>query len=1127
MWNSSGCFVSLSVLFTLSALSASPCSDLQAQWQLAHRDVPVRVKGEEMPVTVLGEGGAPRAAAALLLVTVRDILGFSARLKLATADLCNLTQMTNWPSIAVVAPVAYMPSSGCNAEAHHVDLVTALTSAASDFSIHLLAHVPIEECEYLITNSALTLSGVAVILNKCGFIESKNISKQNTDCEECFAVLARNESQHDIGVAVELQRWITDSEIPLQIVYIETDLLLRTKILELQHQNKSFLFLDEDIWESNPKVFRVKPPLCVKSSNRCSYVLDSSIAVRVGNGGFMKRFALPISNFVSRFAPETTDLWEILQNEIYLQNISNIEEAACLWAFQNKNKIENWTLTANNNRQLPLVYRIKIFLCKDDPDLEEHINVLKIAGSLLNIKEVHYNLTLTTLVDCLDSENFTWKIIALAREQQIAGAIAWGWMVTAAVANAAEYGQLPLLLAGPTLAEVALDTKLVVHAVTAPLMNLTYAYLELLQRCNWMRVAILSDNTTYSKNFINMLLNEKKLLIREEIIDLKSVRVVLEKFRTLDARIFFVNTNANISSVILCTALALGMTPAAGFVWIVRDWRVAKCNVENDWDEMYHFTLGLTWRGGPTAGGSIEMQNELRKLWQTHENSLTGSSNSASLADALLFLGQGFANFVNEYPSHIYDLHGLDNALNFSKSLQKIIVNGTAQELKSKAGEKLVFIEKWHGNTGSSVALWYITPKGIVDVWPNNSTTCTQIVGIQPMDRYYCITFTTGDPFAPRCHLLTVCTTIAILTLAIISLYVARRARLSSISRREKEESKRVVSWLDTYLVQRNSITLFHVIGSGSNGQVRFAELRKPDKIVLVAAKEPKCCIGLYKENEFLREACILAPLRHENVIRLVGVCIGGGPPIVLMEHAYYNDLHRYLTFRRQFAISARRHEVPAKEAMEVSDGELTRFAREAARALEYLAHKRLVHRDVRAANCLVDKNRLLKLADFGMARELESEATLYMTTRRTLFPVLWMPPESLIKGVFSPASDIWSLGVLILEVSTLGARPYSDWPLEQVVAYVKSGGYPPLPPDTSKHTRNLLLACWQQDVKARPSAAFVHNFLTRNPHVISPALLTPDMPETNLHFIKRDRTFEEIERSRRNTSCTFISKDF
>ncbi|XP_050362014.1 uncharacterized protein LOC126781200 [Nymphalis io] len=1117
MWNSRSYLTIISALFTLSAMSAGPCSDLRTQWLRGPRDIPLRVKGDEMPVTVLGEGGAPRAAAALLLVTIRDVLGFSAHLELATANLCDLAARTNYlRSIAVVAPVAYWPSKGCNARNHHVDMVTTLALPASEFSIHLLARVSRETCKDLISNLTFYLS--SAILNNCGFIESKTISTQNRDCEKCFAVLARNESEHDIGVAIELQRRIRDSKLPLQIVYFQTDLHLRTKILQLQQQNRSFLFLDENIWTSKPNILPVQLPLCVNTAGCFPYALDPSKAVRVGNGEFMKRFAPPISNFVNRFGPETTDLRGIIENEIYLKNISNIEEAACSWALQNKNKIENWTNSTNDNH-LP-VYIFQIYICEDDPDLEEYLKVINIAAYLLraDIQEVDYNLWLMK-INCVDSQNITLQIMELARKQQVAGAIAMGLMVTDAAARAADNGQLPLMLAGPTLPEVPLDTAHSVYAITAPLMNLTHAYLELLQRCNWMRVAILSDNTTYSKVFINMLLNEKKLLIREEIVNLKNIRIALEKFRTADARIFFVNTNSNISGVILCTALDLGMTPDAGFVWIVRDWRKAKCIAEKDWGGMYHITLGLTWRGGPTAGGSRVMQSELRKLWHTYNNVLTGSANSASLADAFLFLAHGFANFHNEYPSHMYDLRGFGNAQNFSKIMQKLTLNGTAQELKINGGEKLVFIEKWYGNRGSSVALWYITLKGVVDVWPNNSTTCTQIVGIQPTDRYHCITFTTGDPFAPRCHLLTISITITILTLAIISLYVARRARLSSISRREQEESQRAVSWLDSYLVQRNSIKLFHEIGSGSNGQVRFAELRKPDETILVAAKEPHESVGLFKENELLREACLLALLNHENIIRLIGVCVGGGPPIVLMEHAYYNDLHRYLTFRRQFVISARSGQVTDQEAMEVSEGELTRFAREAARALEYLTSKRLVHRDVRAANCLVDKNRLLKLADFGMARKLDSEADLYMTRRRSLFPVLWMPPESLIQGLFSPASDIWSLGVLILEVCTLGARPYNDWPLEQVFHYVRSGGHPPLPPDTSKHTRSLVLACWQQDVKARPSAAFIHDFLTRNPYVISPALLTPDMPEPNLYFIKRDRTFEEIKRSRRKTS--------
>lgn len=118
-------------------------------------------------------------------------------------------------------------------------------------------------------------------------------------------------------------------------------------------------------------------------------------------------------------------------------------------------------------------------------------------------------------------------------------------------------------------------------------------------------------------------------------------------------------------------------------------------------------------------------------------------------------------------------------------------------------------------------------------------------------------------------------------------------------------------------------------------------------------------------------------------MVRLLGVCAADGPPLLLMEYAFFGDLLRYLQERRHLAeVAATESDLDSctdlvgdrevmaavePEATHVSATALTRLAKEAAEALAYLAKRRYVHRDVRAANCLIDASRTLKLADFGM----------------------------------------------------------------------------------------------------------------------------------------------------------------
>lgn len=363
-------------------------------------------------------------------------------------------------------------------------------------------------------------------------------------------------------------------------------------------------------------------------------------------------------------------------------------------------------------------------------------------------------------------------------------------------------------------------------------------------------------------------------------------------------------------------------------------------------------------------------------------------------------------------------------------------------------------------------------------------------------------TLRTGDAFAPgTClDLVVVLGAPAALLGALLALRMVAGRQRKALRRREEllraeactallQRQGGAVVELARYHVERAQLRLLGELGAGRHGRVWLAEIvgeKGARKGRYVAAKETHEGCAPVEESELLREAGTLAGLQHEHVLALVGVCVVGGPPLVLTEQALFGDLQGYLVRRR--ALCGSEHE----EAAHVAAPALTRLAREASLALAYLASRGLVHCDVRAANCLVDEQRALKLADFGMARgQGTGEGAApdeYQCQRRKLVPVRWMPPESLARGVFSPASDVWALGVLILELVTLGERPFGALGSPEAVALVKQGGHARLPASCSRDTRHLALACWRRDPATRPSAADTAAWLADRPTALTPA---------------------------------------
>ncbi|XP_072050525.1 insulin-like peptide receptor isoform X2 [Amphiura filiformis] len=273
----------------------------------------------------------------------------------------------------------------------------------------------------------------------------------------------------------------------------------------------------------------------------------------------------------------------------------------------------------------------------------------------------------------------------------------------------------------------------------------------------------------------------------------------------------------------------------------------------------------------------------------------------------------------------------------------------------------------------------------------------------------------------------------------------------------------------DEWEFPRDHLEIIHELGKGSFGMV-YEGLAKgilPDEpISKVAVKSVQANASIRDRIEFLNEASVMKSITAHHVVRLLGVVSKGQPTYVIMEFMAQGDLKNWLRARRpenqaDLPLNERKYPPTLEEIVNMSA--------EVADGMAFLAAHKYVHRDLSARNCLVSEEGTCKVADFGLARDIY-QSDYYRKERGGMLPIRWMAPESVKDGVFQCSSDVWSYGILLWEISTLGELPYQGYSNEEAGEYIKSGRILPKREGTPDNLHELMLQCWQYNDKMRPT---------------------------------------------------------
>ncbi|XP_070550583.1 tyrosine kinase receptor Cad96Ca-like [Ptychodera flava] len=154
-----------------------------------------------------------------------------------------------------------------------------------------------------------------------------------------------------------------------------------------------------------------------------------------------------------------------------------------------------------------------------------------------------------------------------------------------------------------------------------------------------------------------------------------------------------------------------------------------------------------------------------------------------------------------------------------------------------------------------------------------------------------------------------------------------------------------------------------------------------------------------------------------------------------------------------------------------LTNNDLMTFAYQVSSGMQFLSSNGCIHRDLAARKVLLDKQNICKISNFRLTREVDNKHQKDCKIKSNL-PVPWIALESIRNGIFTTKSNVWSFGVVLWEIVTMGNRPYPGMSEQEVTSSLQAGYRMPKPSHCEKELYSIILSCWDEDMGRRPTFA-------------------------------------------------------